>query len=305
MRNRVIRLVREPLLQFLVIGACIYGAYALYGTPAETIDDRTVRVDANRIAAFVGEWEMRWSRPPTRDELNRVTDSYVREDILYRQAVAIGLAEDDPITRRRVAQKLEFLTSDIALSKQPEPGELERYFADNLNLFRQPDQITFSHAFLDPDRRGDATLGDADLLLAHLQAAGEPDPAIPPAGDRFMQQAHYPLATEQEVRRQMGSGFAATVMRLAPGQWHGPVLSGFGVHLVYVHDLRQTPAPDFAEVSDTVRKAWTVEQQEQFNEDFFASLKSTYNIEISAIPEDRILDGETNAATESVADSSL
>ena len=125
MSNRLTRLFTEPLVQFLIIGACIYGAYALFGTPEEDFRDTTIRVDANRIEAFIGQWEGRWNRPPTRQEIDGIIQQYVREDILYRQAVAMGLNEDDPITRRRMAQKLEFLTADLAMMKQPAEGELE------------------------------------------------------------------------------------------------------------------------------------------------------------------------------------
>jgi hypothetical protein len=94
--NRLTRLFTEPLVQFLIIGACIYGAFSLFGTPEEDFRDTTIIVDANRIDAFIGQWESRWNRPPTRQEIDGIIQQYVREDILYRQAVAMGLNEDDP-----------------------------------------------------------------------------------------------------------------------------------------------------------------------------------------------------------------
>ncbi len=292
-QNRLIQLAKEPLIQFLLIGACIYGAYALYGAPDEDVNDRTIHVDANRIEAFISEWERRWNRRPTRHELDGVISAYVREDILYRQAVAIGLNEDDPITRRRLARKLEFLIKDIALSKEPEEGELEQYFADNLDLYRDPDLITFSQVFLDPDVRDGTTLDDATALLEQLQAAGEPDAETLSAGDRIMLQNYYPQVSEVDIRRQLGNGFSTAVMQLEPGQWHGPVLSGFGVHLVYVYDLQEAPPPEFASVRQYVLENWQAEQQEKLNADFFDSLKSSYDIVIAELPEDRILDGDT------------
>ena len=119
MSKNLTRFFTEPLIQFLIFGACIYGAYALFGTPEEDFRDTRVHVDANRINGFISEWETRWSRPPTREEIDGLIQSYIKEDVLYRQAVAMGLNEDDPITRRRMAQKLEFLTSDLAMMVQP------------------------------------------------------------------------------------------------------------------------------------------------------------------------------------------
>ena len=286
-------------MQFLLIGACIYGAYALFGAPDDSVDDRTIRVDANRIESFAGEWQRRWNRPPTPQEMDGMINAYVREDILYRQAVAMGLNEDDPITRRRLAQKLEFLTNDIALLKEPAEGELEQYFADNQALYKESDLITFSHVYMDPDKRDATTLDDAAALLAQLQAAGEPDAATFDAGDRFMLQSYFPQVSELEIRRQMGAGFAEAVMQLAPGQWHGPVLSGYGVHLVYVYSLDAAPPSVFAEVRQAVLENWQIEQQKKFNADFFDSLKSSFDIVIAEVPANLVLDvpaGSNDAA---------
>ena len=120
MSHAIVRLLKEPLVHFLLIGACIYGAYDLFGGPEEQEADLTVLVDANRVNGFAAQWQARWNRPPTREELGGVIDGYVREEILYRQAVAMGLTQDDAIFRRRMAQRLEFLTSDLA--KVDDPG---------------------------------------------------------------------------------------------------------------------------------------------------------------------------------------
>ena len=289
MSNRLTRLFTEPLVQFLIIGACIYGAYALFGTPEENFRDTTIIVDANRIDAFIGQWESRWNRPPTRQEIDGIIQQYVREDILYRQAVAMGLNEDDPITRRRMAQKLEFLTSDLAMLKQPAEGELEQYFQDNRTKYREPDQISFSQVFFDPDAREEATLDDAAEVLVQLRSAGEPDAQTLEAGDQFMLQGYFPTVTQAEIARTMGSGFAEAVMQLDPGQWHGPVLSGYGVHLVYVYDFQAAPPPVFEDVQATVLEDWHAVQTEEFNAAFFEALKNNYDIIIDEVPTDRLI----------------
>ena len=273
MSNKFTRLFTEPLIQFLVIGAAIYGVYALFAAPEENFRDTLVHVDSNRINAFISEWESRWNRPPTQQELDGLIQSYIREDVLYRQAVAMGLNEDDPITRRRMAQKLEFLTGDLAMMVQPAEGELEAYFAENQASYGQPDRITFSQIFFDPDSRENSTLDDAAEVLAQLQAAGVPDAQSMQMGDQFMLQSDFRLASETDVARQMGSGFAVSVMKLEPDQWHGPVLSGYGVHLVYVFDFQESPPPVFKDVQADVLADWQLVQREKFNADFLESLK--------------------------------
>lgn len=289
MSNKFTRLFKEPLIQFLIIGAAIYGAYAMFATPEENFRDTLVHVDSNRINGFISEWEARWSRPPTREEIDGLIQSYIKEDVLYRQAVAMGLNEDDPITRRRMAQKLEFLTSDLAMMIQPAEGELERYFSDNSEAYRAPDRMTFSQVFFDPDSRGNSTLKDAAEALLELQAAGVPTEESMQVGDGFMLQSDFVSVTATEAARQMGSGFVEAVVQLEPGSWHGPVLSGYGVHLVYVYSYKKSSPAVFEEVQAAVLENWQLEQREQFNADFLRNLKERYEIVIDEVPADRIL----------------
>ena len=274
----MLRLLKEPLVQFLVLGALIYGAYGLFGAGTEDEGDYVIVVDEARVEGFVSGWQSRMGRVPTEGELNGMIDQYLKEEILYREAVAMGLGENDPITRRRLAQKLEFLTKDVARLKKPVDGELEQYFAANKDNYREPDLITFTHVFFDPDKRDATTRTDAEAVLGKLQAAGEPAEDVAQLGDRFMLQSYYPQKSELDIRRQFGVGFSEPVMLLAPGQWHGPVLSGYGVHLVYVYALAQAPEPIYAEVQERVFEDWQAEQQENFNAEFFTSLRSRYQI---------------------------
>lgn len=271
------RILKEPLIQFLLIGACIYGAYGLLGTPAEDTSDTDIVVSAERITGFVAQWKSRWNRPPTRVELDGVIDRYIREEILYRQALAMGLGEDDPVTRRRMAQKLEFMTSDLARVIEPTEGELEAYLQGNLEQFREADQVTFLQVFFDPDKRDDATFEDANTTLLELQAAGAPNTDLR-AGDSTMLQSYYQAATPLEISRQLGQGFTASLMELEPSSWQGPILSGYGVHLVYIYDRTHAPAPALTEVEEQVFEAWQQQRLEEFNELFYEGLKERHQI---------------------------
>ena len=280
------KILREPLLHFLLIGAAIYGAYGIYGAPEEEggMDDRRIVIDKAMIDGFVARWKSRWYREPTEQEQSGLIDHHIRETILYQEAVAMGLDKDDPITRRRMAQKLEFLTRDIAALKQPAEGELEAYFQENTDEYKNPDLITFTHIFIDPDKRGDATLDDADALLVELTAAGAPDATTADKGDRFMLSNYFSLQTKVEVSKSFGTGFAESVMQLEPGQWHGPVLSGYGTHLVYVSALEVASVPAFDEVRDRVLEDWQTSQQAAVEEQFYEELKRRYEIVFDGVP---------------------
>jgi parvulin-like peptidyl-prolyl isomerase len=186
--------------------------------------------------------------------------------------------------------------------QQPSEGELEQYFQEKQASYRDPDTISFSHIFIDPDAREDATLDDAAEILAHLRAAGEPTEELLQLGDRFMLQNIFDSATELDIRRQLGSGFSEVVMELEPGQWHGPVLSGYGVHLVYVYDFIKAPPPVFENVQARVLEDWHVVKREEFNAQFLESLKSRYEIVIDELPAERLLDAQIEAANEDADD---
>ena len=140
-------------------------------------------------------------------------------------------------------------------------------------------------------RRDKTTLDDAEAILKQLRAAGVPNPSTFATGDRFMLESHYATISELGIRRLFGGGFSDVVMKLEPGRWHGPVLSGFGVHLVYVYEHVTAPAPDFAKVRHLVLKNWQFDHQERFYQDFIKNLKDSYEIVIAQIPKDRVLGG--------------
>jgi hypothetical protein len=208
----------------------------------------------------------------------------------------MGLNEDDPITGRRMAQKLEFITSELARMQQPAKGELEQFFQENLEAYRDPDRISFTQLFFDPDARGDATLVDAERILEQLRAAGEPTEDMAQLSDRFMLQNYFAAASELDVRRQMGGGFAEQVIKLEPGQWHGPVFSGYGVHLVYVYSLEIAPPPEFDAVKTRVLEDWQAGKREEFNAEFLKNLKQRYEIIVEELPADRLLDAQIEEA---------
>ena len=172
----------------------------------------------------------------------------------------------------------------------PTEAELEQYFESHQARYRDADLITFHQVYFDPDLRDEATLEDAARILAELQAASDPGAAAQSAGDRLMSQSYFRQASRLEVQRQLGSGFADAVMKLAPGQWRGPVLSGYGVHLIYVHEVQHAPPAVFEAVQQRVLEDWQQEQQEKFNAEFYSSLASRYDIVIAEPPAGSVLE---------------
>ena len=272
--------LRSPLLHFLLIGAVVYLLYGLTDSDTTLISPDTITVTAGDVAWMEDSWQKRWNRSPTPEERKGLIDQHVRETVLYREALAMGLEQDDVIIRRRLAQKLEFLFQDLADVVPPDDQELRTYFEANRDRYQDPDLLTFTHVFLDPDQRGDRTLADAEAMLAELGAQDDPTRDAADLGDLFMLQSYYPQRPESEVSKLFGREFARSVFELEPGQWHGPVLSGYGVHLVYVHDRLQSPPPDFDAVVERVAEDWQTDRRQAFNEKFVENLMSRYEVTI-------------------------
>ena len=284
MKERLSRLFKEPLVHFLILGLVIYAGYAWLNPSDESESDLVIRVGEGERGWMRTSFEKRWNRSPTPKEMDGLIQEYVRETAFYREALAMGLDEDDTIVRRRLSQKLEFLVQDLIDVPPPTDEQLEAYFDEHRATYRAPDLITFSHAFVDPDMRGAEAERHAVTVQEALKNADDPTSAAKELGDPFMLQLYYPERTEAEISKLFGGDFARSVSELSLGTWHGPVLSGYGTHLVYLHDRRSFPEPTFAEVQDRVVEDWVAAKRDELNEEYRERLIEKYTIVIEDDP---------------------
>ena len=282
------KLLREPLVHFMFIGAVIYALYGLFAEPAVEETDKTIVVTAGELEWMQTSWQKRWNRPPTAQEFDGLIQQFIKETVLYREALTMGLNKHDMVIRRRLAQKLEFLAKDLVALTPPTEDELLAYFDEHQASYQAPTLYTFTQVYFDPDKRGDATLDDAEKVKVTLIAQGDAidDPGA--LGDGLMLQNYYPEKDRAEIQKLLGSGFTETLITLSPGQWHGPVLSGFGVHLVYVNSIDEPPPPVFAEVRERMMDDWKLERGEELNDQFYTSLREQYSIVIEE-PEEEVV----------------
>jgi len=273
----------------MFIGAVIYLAYGLFTEPVPEADDKTIVVSAGELEWMRTNWQKRWNRLPTQAEFDGLVQQYIKETVLYREALTMGLNQHDTVIRRRLAQKLEFLAKDLAALTPPTEEELQSWFDENRDRYQEPTRYTFTQVFIDPDKRSDSTLDDAEKIKAQLIAQGDAVDNPGALGDDFMLQNYYPEKDPVEIQKNFGSGFTESLVELSPGQWHGPVLSGYGVHLVYVSHVSESPPPVFAEVRERVEQDWTANRSEELNEKFYASLRDSYTVVIEEpAAEDRV-----------------
>ena len=282
-RHPVARLIREPLIHFLLLGAAVFALYRFVGTESGARRVDTILVTQGNIDRMMEAFARTWLRPPTQAELRGLVDDYVREEVAYRQAMAMRLDENDTIIRRRLRQKLEFLTHDLAMV-EPTDEQLRAYFDQHADDFRIDSRASFRHLYLNRDRRGEGALREAQQLLARLREGVAPD-ELARLGDAFLLPSAFEEVSETDVARQFGGDFAEQLFDVQPGDWAGPIESGYGLHLVLVD--RKTPGrrAELGEVRNQVLREWQVDQRRLANEAFYRALLDRYEVVIEPFAE--------------------
>jgi hypothetical protein len=269
------RLLKEPLLHFLMLGALVFAVYSWLNRsfPANKSSAGTVRITSNEIAWLKETWSRQWQREPTRDELRGLVTDFLKEELLAREARSLGLDQDDTIVRRRLAQKLEFLVQDTSTLAEPTERDLRRFYEANPERFQTDARISFTHVFFSREKRA-AAATDAKAALSDLsRGANAAD-----LGDRLLVDSDIVAADMQSVAGQFGRDFADSVFALKPGAWNGPIESGYGLHLVRVSEVRPGIRREFSEVKTQVLEYWRQQRQRQDNEKYFASLLKKYDV---------------------------
>jgi hypothetical protein len=271
------RWLREPLLHFLLLGAALFAAYG-WLNPGGGSAAGDIVVTEGRIRNLTETFARTWQRPPTGEELDGLVEDYIREEVLYREGVALGLDRDDTIIRRRLRQKLEFISEDEANAIEPTDVELAEYLAKNADAYRVESQLTFTQVFLDPSR-GDRFDADAAALLDVLRTRGDKvDPAT--LGDSLMLEPRYEFATESDIARLFGSEFEAALREQAVGEWVGPLKSGYGAHLVRLEARTPGRVAELAEVRNEVARDWAARRRLDLLDAQYQALRSRYQVRI-------------------------
>jgi peptidyl-prolyl cis-trans isomerase C len=289
------RLLREPLLHFLVVGLALFAVYQLLQP------DRMLREESNRIEINADDlrqleiaWFAQWGRAPTRDELHGLVDTKIREEILYREALTLGLDKDDTIIKRRLAQKMEFLADDASSLPDPSRETLKAWYVSNPDRFRQAGLISFRHIFFSVDDHREHARSDAARSLEKLAAGPADLPSGMKIGDPFMFQDNYSDRSREEIANVFGTQFADSVFQLKPGGWRGPVESGLGWHLVFVRAVTPGRVPAFEEIEPEVKSEWIAQQRAQSRRRAFDVMKARYAITVADVPNEQAAFGEAS-----------
>jgi len=278
-RQIFLRFLRDPLFHFLVLGAALFMIYSAVNGTAGAPADRIV-VDETQALRLADQFQRTWMRLPTRQELQGLAEDFVKEEILYREAQALGLDQDDLVIRRRLRQKMEFLNADLVEPQAPTDAQLQAYFDANQDRFRRPDRFSFQQIYFNPDKRS----GDVKQTAVELLVGLNTDPALAAdpnsLGDATMLPAQLDGVTQREVNNTFGRGFAKDIEDLPLGQWSGPYESTYGLHLVRISTREAGDLPAVAEIRSVLEREWRTVRRKAANERFYDSLRARYNIEI-------------------------
>jgi len=289
-------LLREPLVHFLVLGIALFAGYS-YLTRNNDTDNTDYRIllTPDELLQLTVYFESQWKRPPTQDEFGHLLELRVKEEILYREALAMGLDKDDTIVRRRMAQKMQFLAEDVAAAREPEMDELRNWYAQNNYIFAMPGRVSFRQIYFSPDRRHGHTREDAEKAFEQIKDQPIDSPLTASLGDSIMLQDYFGDRSVETLAKDFGPSFAQAVMEATPGSWQGPFESGLGWHLVFVDSFVPGRIPDFTEVEPEVKTAWLAQQKAVAWEKAYAEMRAKYTVFLPDVP-------EQPAGTESTAD---
>ena len=270
----VSKLFKEPLLHFGLLACALFALFGLVSNERPEHLEEIV-VSPGRIQALQQSFAKVWQRPATQQELDGLIQDHIREEVLYREAMAMGLDRDDTIVRRRLRQKMEFLSEDLIQLEEPEEAVLQAYLENHADAYRLQTRFSFRQVYLKA-ASGDAAR--AETLLASLRS-GHSDAGS--AGDSLMVPSQFDNEPEREVARALGRQFFEALNETDTGSWQGPITSAFGLHLVHIKERVEGSLPDLAEVRPAVLRDWSSKQRKQANERFFEALLARYKVTVA------------------------
>ncbi len=272
-------IAREPLVHFLLLGALLFALDAWLRPPAATPGGGEIVVSAARVRNIVQTFARTWQRPPTREELEAQVESFVREEVMVREALALGLDRDDVIIRRRLQQKVEFVSEQGAAMVRPTDDELRAYLQAHPDAFAVEPRVTFAQVYLDPSRRADAAAEARRLLGVLNRPGGKAEPEA--LGDRLLMLApRYEATSQTEVARLFGGEFAAALPKQPQGVWVGPLASGYGLHLVRIDGIEAGGTPALKDVRAQVEREWTNARRQELSKALYDKLRAKYTVTI-------------------------
>jgi len=277
------RPLREPLVQFLLIGATFFLLNQWLGGGGDSAG-RRIEVSSMQVARLTQAFTEQRGRPPTAAERKSLVDEFVREEILYREALQMGLDKGDVVVRRRLAQKMAAIVEDLEAPGDPTEAQLRAFFEFHADRYQGPVRVRFTHIYFNGERRGTSAEAEARKALERLRAAQPLPHSAPDRGDSFTPKMGDALRSQAELAELFGQAFAEAVVALPAGVWQGPLRSKYGFHLVRVDERSVPPMPDLATIRDRLIADWRSARREEAGAAALARIRNHYEVVIAEPP---------------------
>ncbi|HSD98037.1 MAG TPA: peptidylprolyl isomerase [Sulfuricaulis sp.] len=275
-------LLREPLLHFFLIGAAMFILFGWRGNSVSLPGGQTgtptaqIVVSRDALDQMYNLFAKTWQRPPTEDEQKKLIEDFVRNEIYYREAIAIGLDRDDEVLKRRLRQKMEFIYEDITSWVEPTDTDLMAYMKKHRERYLTDPQMSFRQVYISTNKRGTSAESDARQIIAQLTGGADPDSV----GDRTLLEPEVPLSPLWDIRKQFGDEFGNSLLELRSGRWEGPIRSGVGLHAVFVRERVSGRLPDLNGVREMVMRDWAFERQKELKDAAYAKIRERYTVTV-------------------------
>jgi hypothetical protein len=280
--NKIINLLKEPLLHFLLIGAALFLFYGWRGNPISipggqmAISMAPIVISRDSIEQINSQFVKTWMRPPTEEEQKRLIEDLVRNEIYYREAIAIGLDRDDEVLKRRMRQRMEFIMEDVTSRLEPTDEDLKAFMKKHPENYLIDPQLSFRQVYVNYDKRGKNAESDALQILAQLSSGADPDSV----GDPFLLESEIKLSPLWDISKQFGERFSKSLLDLKPGRWEGPIHSEYGTHLVFVKKRVGGRLPELKEVREALKRDWAYEHQKELKDAAYAKIRERYSVTV-------------------------
>ncbi|WP_181164555.1 peptidyl-prolyl cis-trans isomerase [Amaricoccus solimangrovi] len=275
-------ILRDPLTHFLVAGGVLFAAWTAFSPQAAPPPDPVrIEITEDDLRRMALVWLSQGRPLPSPDQMRELAQQEATQRILVREAVSLGLDQEDEIIARRLAQKMDFLLADLATFDEPSEDELRAWYVENADRFALPPRVSFRHLYFSLDAHGpEGARIAASQALPTLAAVAPDDPRLPGMADRFMFRDYYGGRTPDEIAKEFGPAFSDELLAQPQGRWAGPIRSGYGWHLVWIDTLEPGRPADFETIREDVRSAWLDERYREIRARAYDEMLLRYTIVI-------------------------
>lgn len=272
------KFLHEPLFHFLFIGLGLFVLFSQLNPDEESNDEKNIFITQAKVDAMTASYLKQRARIPMDNELQSLIESEIREEVLYREAIALGLDKDDGVIRRRLAQKMKYLFEDLTVIDEPNDADLERFFKEHTSKFTLPGTRSFYQVYLDPKMHKNNLDEELKTVMAHLKVISL-EKAFS-LGDRSLLAYRFSKRRESDVKNRFGESFSKSLFKAPTDSWQGPFESAYGLHFVYIDSKDEDVLPELTQVREDVLDEYKRKKTFEANDIFYNSIKDRYKIKV-------------------------